>query len=148
MIYIGADHRGFELKEKLKEFFDEMSFDYEDMGAFHSDPADDYPEFASKVAKSIVDQEDRGIVICGSGVGVDEVANKVSGIRCGLAINKDQIRAARHDDDINVLALAADHTSEEDAKEIVKIFLDTEFSSEDRYKRRIHQMEDLENEEF
>jgi ribose 5-phosphate isomerase B len=148
MIYIGADHKGFELKEKLKEFFDELGFDYEDAGAFSHDPADDFPEFAAKVAKSILDQEDRGIVICGSGVGVDEVANKVSGVRCGLAINKEQIRAARHDDDINVLALASDHTNEEDAKEIVKIFLDTEFSSEDRYKRRIHQIQDLENEEF
>ena len=148
MIYIGADHKGFELKEKLKEFFDELGFDYEDLGAETHDPSDDFPQFASKVAKSILDQEDRGIVICGSGVGVDEVANKVSGVRCGLAINKEQIRAARHDDDINVLALAADFTTEEDAKEIVKIFLDTEFSSEDRYKRRVHQIEDLENEEF
>jgi len=144
MIYIGADHKGFELKEKLMEFFDEMNFEYEDMGAFHSDPDDDYPEFALKVAKSIVDQEDRGIVICGSGVGVDEVANKVSGIRCGLAINKDQIRSARHDDDINVLALASDHTSEDDAKEIVKIFLDTDFSGEERYQRRIHEVEEIE----
>ncbi len=126
------------------EFFDEMNFEYEDMGAFHSDPDDDYPEFALKVAKSIVDQEDRGIVICGSGVGVDEVANKVSGIRCGLAINKDQIRSARHDDDINVLALASDHTSEDDAKEIVKIFLDTDFSGEERYQRRIHEVEEIE----
>lgn len=146
MIYIGADHRGFELKEKLKEFFDELSFEYEDLGALELNPDDDYPEFALKVAKSIIDQEDRGIVICGSGVGVDEVANKVSGIRCGLAINKDQIRAARHDDDINVLALAADVTSEEDAKEIVKIFLDTDFSGEDRYKRRIHEVENIEEE--
>lgn len=146
MIYIGADHKGFELKEKLMELFDEMNFEYEDMGAFHNDPEDDYPEFALKVARSIIDQEDRGIVICGSGVGVDEVANKVSGIRCGLAINKDQIRAARHDDDINVLALAADHTSEDDVKEIVKIFLDTDFSGEERYQRRIHEVEGIEEE--
>ncbi len=146
MIYIGADHRGFELKEKLKEFFDELHFEYEDVGANHSDPNDDFPEFAVKVAKSILDQEDRGIVICGSGVGVDEVANKIPGIRCGLAINKEQIHAARHDDDINVLALAADHVSEEDAKEIVKMFLDTEASGEDRYKRRIQQIEDIEEE--
>lgn len=148
MIYIGADHKGFELKEKLKEFFDELSFEYEDLGAFTQDPGDDFPVFASKVAKSILDQEDRGIVICGSGVGVDEVANKFPGIRCGLAINKTQIQAARHDDDINVLALAADFTNEDDAKDIVKIFLDTEASGEERYKRRQHQLEELDNEEF
>lgn len=148
MIYIGADHNGYELKEKLKEFFDELSFEYEDLGAFNADPGDDFTVFASKVAKSILDQEDRGIVICGSGVGVDVVANKFSGVRCGLAINKNQIQAARHDDDINVLALAADFTNEDDAKDIVKIFLDTEASGEERYKRRQHQMEDLDNEEF
>ncbi|MBX4190148.1 RpiB/LacA/LacB family sugar-phosphate isomerase [Candidatus Parcubacteria bacterium] len=143
MIYLGADHKGFELKEKLKDFFDELGFDYEDMGAFEKTPGDDFPEFARKVAEHVVGPDDRGIVICGSGVGVDEVANKVPGIRCGLAINRDQIKAARHDDDINVLALAADYTSEDDAKEIVKIFLDTEFGDEDRYKRRINQIEEV-----
>src|SRR3989344_879947 len=111
MIYIGADHRGYNLKEALKEYMDEL-----------------------------------GIVICGSGVGVDEVANKVPGIRSGLAMNKDQIKAARHDDDINVLALAADFTSEEDAKAILKTFLCTDFGSEEKYKRRIEQIEEIEDE--
>src|SRR3990167_1444203 len=146
MIYIGADHRGFELKEKLKEFFDDLSFEYEDVGALEHNPEDDYPEFALKVAKSILDQEDRGIVICGSGVGVDEVANKIPGVRCGLAINKEQIRAARHDDDINCLALASDHTTEESVKEIVKIFLETDSGDEDRFKRRVQQIRDIEDE--
>ncbi len=145
MIYLGADHRGFELKEKLKDFFDELGYDYEDMGAFSNDPSDDYPEFATKVAEHLLHTEDRGIVICGSGVGVDEVANKVPGVRCGLAMNKEQIRAARHDDDINCLALAADFTNEDQAKEIVKIFLDTDFAEEDRYKRRIQEISDLED---
>ena len=146
MIYLGADHRGFELKERLKDLFDELGYDYEDMGAFSHNPEDDFPEFAAKVAEHLVHPEDRGIVICGSGVGVSEVANKGPGVRWGLAINKDQIKAARHDDDINCLALASEHTSEEDTKEIVKIFLDTEFADEDRYKRRIHQIEDIEDE--
>lgn len=146
MIYLGADHRGYELKEKLKEYFDELHFDYEDIGAFSPDPDDDFPEFAEKVAKKVLGHDDRGIVICGSGVGVAEVANKMPGIRCGLAINKEQIHAARHDDDINVLALAADYTNEEDAREIVKIFLDTEASGEEKYKRRIHEIEDIEEE--
>jgi ribose 5-phosphate isomerase B len=148
MIYLGADHKGYELKEKLKEYFDDLHFEYEDLGAFSQDPDDDFPEFAEKVARSIIDHEDRGIVICGSGVGVDEVANKIKGVRCGLAINKEQIHAARHDDDINVLALASDFTSEDDAKEIVKIFLDTEASGEERYKRRVHQIQDLDDEEI
>jgi ribose 5-phosphate isomerase B len=146
MIYIGADHRGFNLKEALRDYMDEIGFEYEDLGAFELNPADDYPEFAKKVAEHIVTPDDRGIVICGSGVGVDEVANKVPGIRAGLAINKDQIRSARHDDDINVLALASDFTSEEDAKVILKIFLGTEFGNEEKYKRRIQEIEEIEEE--
>ncbi len=146
MIYIGADHRGYNLKEALKEYMDEMGLMYLDMGAFELDPDDDYPQFAKRVAEHIHDPDDRGIVICGSGVGVDEVANKVPGIRAGLALNKEQIRAARHDDDINVVALAADFTSEEDAKSILKMFLATDFGSEDRHKRRIGQIDDLDDE--
>ena len=146
MIYIGADHRGYNLKEALKEYMDEMGLDYEDLGAFELDLNDDFPQFAKLVAEHIHELDDRGIVICGSGVGVDEVANKVPGIRAGLAMNKDQIRSARHDDDINVLALAADFTSEEDAKAILKIFLGTEFGSEEKYKRRIQQIEQIDDE--
>ncbi len=146
MIYIGADHRGYNLKEALKEYMDEMGLVYLDMGAFELDPADDYPQFAKRVAEHIHDPDDRGVVICGSGVGVDEVANKVPGIRAGLALNREQIRAARHDDDINVLALAAEFTSEEDAKNILKMFLATDFGSEDRHKRRIGQVEEMDDE--
>ena len=146
MIYIGADHRGYELKEILKDYMDELGLEYEDMGAFELDPTDDFPRFAKSVAEHIHDPEDRGIVICGSGVGVDEVANKIPGIRSGLAINKEQIKSARHDDDINVLALAAEHTGEEEAKAILKIFLGTEFGSEDKYKRRISQIGQIEDE--
>jgi len=146
MIYIGADHRGYNLKEALKEYMDEMGMEYEDVGAFELDPQDDFPKFAKLVAEHINDPDDRGVVICGSGVGVDEVANKVAGIRCGLAINKEQIKSARHDDDINVLALAADVTSEEDAKGIIKMFLGTDFGTEEKYKRRINQINDIEDE--
>ncbi|HVZ10808.1 MAG TPA: RpiB/LacA/LacB family sugar-phosphate isomerase [Candidatus Paceibacterota bacterium] len=145
MIFIGADHRGFKLKEVLKDYFDEMGIEYEDMGAFEYDETDDFPQFAKSVAEQIHEPDDRGIVICGSGVGVDEVANKIPGIRAGLAMNREQIKAARHDDDINILALAADFTSEEDAKAIVKVFLGTDFSGEERHKRRINQIEDMDD---
>lgn len=146
MIYIGADHKGYNLKEALKEYMDEMGLEYIDLGAFELDPADDYPRYAKSVAENVHEADDRGVVICGSGVGVDEVANKIPGIRSGLAMNKEQIKAARHDDDINVLALAADFTSEEDAKVILKTFLGTDFGSEDKYKRRVHQIEQIEDE--
>lgn len=146
MIFLAADHRGFQLKEKIKGWLTQGGYEYEDMGAFEYDPNDDYPIYTKKVAESIVEPDDRGILICGSGVGVDEVANKFDGIRSGLAINKEQIYAARNDDDINVLALASDFTSEEDAKEIVKTFLDTEFADEERFNRRLKEVGEIEEE--
>lgn len=144
MIYLAADHRGFQLKEKIKQWLTEWGYDYEDMGAFKLDPTDDYPVYTKKVAESIVELDDRGILVCGSGVGVDEVANKFDGIRSGLAINEEQIYAARNDDNINVLALASDFTPEEEAKEIIKTFLDTEFSDEERFNRRLKEVSEVE----
>lgn len=146
MIFLAADHRGFQLKEKIKEWLTEWGHDYEDMGAFGYDPTDDYPLYTKKVAESMVESEDRGILVCGSGVGVDEVANKFDGIRSGLAINKEQIHAARNDDNINVLALASDFTPEEEAREIVKVFLDTEFADEERFNRRLKEVGEIEEE--
>ena len=144
MIYLGADHRGFKLKEKIKKWLDEWGQEYEDVGPFEYDKDDDYPVYASKVAESVVEPDDRGIIICGSGVGVDEVANKFDGIRSGLAINIEQIRSARHDDNINVLAIAADFIAEEDAQDIVKTFLETPFAGEERFMRRLGEIEDIE----
>ncbi len=143
MIYIGADHNGFSFKEKIKHWLTEWEYDYEDLGAFELDLNDNYPDFAKLVAESVSSEDlAKGIVICGSGVGVDIVVNRFQGIRCGLAIDADQIKSARQDDDINVLALAADETSEEDAQLIVKTFLETEFSGEEKYKRRIEEIDD------
>ena len=146
MIYLAADHRGFKLKEKIKQWLSQWGYEYEDMGAFELDLTDDYPVYAKRVAESMVESEDRGILVCGSGVGVDEVANKFDGIRSGLAINKEQIYAARNDDNINVLALASDFTSEEEAKEIIKTFLDTEFADEERFNRRLKEVGEIEEE--
>ena len=146
MIYLAADHRGFQLKEKVKQWLVEWGHDYEDMGAFKLDPADDYPIYAKKVAEGMVEPEDRGILVCGSGVGVDEVANKFDGIRSGLAISKEQIQSARNDDNINVLALASDFISEEEAREMVKVFLDTEFADAERFNRRLKEVGEIEEE--
>ncbi len=144
MIYLGADHRGFKLKEKVKKWLDEWGQEYEDVGPFEYDKDDDYPVYAAKVAESITEPDDRGIIICGSGVGVDEVANKFDGIRSGLAINTEQIKSARHDDNINVLAVASDYIAEEDAHDIVKTFLETPFAGEERFMRRLGEIEDIE----
>ncbi len=142
-IYIGADHRGYRLKEDLIDWLKGLDIEVEDLGANKLDPDDDYVDYAKMVSEAVAaglidtTTPTRGIVICGSGVGVDIVANKTEGIRCGLGINSEQVKAARNDDDINILALAADYIKPNKAKDMVKLFLETEFSGKEKHKRRI-----------
>ena len=151
-VYIGADHRGYKLKEEIKTWLSENNYDQEDVGAFILDVNDDYPIFAQKVVSSVQsdierNQSVRGIVMCGSGVGVDIVANKFKHIRSGLAVNPEQIEKARLDDDINVLTIPADYIDEKNAKLIVKLFLETPFSQEEKKKRRLLEIEKIEDEQ-
>src|SRR3989344_3922244 len=151
-VYIGADHRGYKLKEEIKTWLSENNYDQEDVGAFILDVNDDYPIFAQKVVSSVQsdierNQSVRGIVMCGSGVGVDIVANKFKHIRSGLAVNPEQIEKARLDDDINVLTIPADYIDEKNAKLMVKLFLETPFSQEEKKKRRLLEIEKIENEQ-
>lgn len=144
-IYLGADHRGFELKEKIKTWLSEWGYEYEDCGAFAYDKDDDYPDFAKSVAQKVAQNpQSRGILICGSGVGVAIVANKIKGVRAGTAINAKQIKDSVSDEDTNVLAISADYISENDAMEIVKSFLETEFFGEERHIRRINKIKEIE----
>ncbi len=140
-IYIGADHRGYKLKEKLARWLFEWKYDYTDMGADKLDPKDDYTVYAEKVASMVGSptsyKASRGILICGSGIGVDVVANKFDGVRASIGKSAAQVKAGRHDDDMNILVLAADYTSESDAKEMVKVFLETKFAAKARYRRRL-----------
>lgn len=146
LIYIGADHRGFNLKERLKVFLHDLGYECFDVGNAKYDEKDDYPDFAAAVAKKVSLEFDRarGILICASGVGMDIVANKYANVRSALAINADQVFDARHDDNANVLSLAADFITEEDALKIVKIFLETPFAGEERFKRRIGKISSIE----
>jgi len=146
-IYLGADHRGFRLKEQLKNFLKEDGYVFTDLGAAEYDGSDDYPNFAVAVAEKVSGspEESRGIVICGSGCGVDIVANKFRGVRSALAISPDHAFMARHDDNANVLALASDFIDEASAKSIVKVFLTTPFAQlEERYARRLRKIEEIE----
>lgn len=140
MIFIGADHRGFELKAKIAKWLAGRGYEFEDVGAFEYDHEDDYVDFAIAVGQRVgvrsQESGDKGIVICGSGVGVDIAANKVKGVRCGLGWEEDQVHAARKEDNINVLALAADNVDEKKAVRLVETFLETEFVETDRYLRR------------
>lgn len=137
MIYLGADHRGYKLKERVKEWLEEWEVEYRDLGNDKYDKDDDYTEFALKVAEKVAGGGGRGILLCGSGVGVSIVANKVKGVRAALCTSEKQARKSREDDDVNVLCLSSDLVSEETNKKIVKMFLDTVFSSSERYIRRI-----------
>ncbi len=149
LIYIGADHRGFELKNALERYLkDEAGYEVEDCGNTNYDPADDYPDFAARVASkvSLDPKNSRGIVICGSGVGMDVVANKFKNIRSALAATPDQAMSSRRDDDTNVLALASDFLTEREAKKILSVWLQTDFCGEEKYRRRIEKIEKIEEE--
>ena len=137
MIYLGADHRGYKLKETVKEWLEEWEVEYRDFGNDKYDKDDYYVDFALKVAKRVAGGGGRGILLCGSGVGVSIVANKVKGVRAGLCLCEKQARKSREDDDVNVLCLSTELVSEEINKKIVKMFLDTVFSSSERHIRRI-----------
>jgi len=143
MIYIGADHGGFKLKEMIKSWLVEMEIDYQDVGAFEFVEGDDFVDFAKNVIDNVKNSEDRGILICRSGIGVDIVANRSGHIRCGLSINVDQVEAGRRDDDINVLALAADFCDEGRVKDILIAFIGTKFSNEERYVKRLNKIKEL-----
>ena len=144
-IYLGADHRGFKLKEKIATWLFDRGYKFEDLGAESLDPKDDYTVFTEKVA-SIVGKENTsvGILICGSGVGVDVVANKFDGVRSSIGKNKEQVKAGRNDDNMNILVLAAGYTKDNEAFEMLKMFLETKFSGKDRYERRLEEIEKLE----
>ncbi len=150
VIYFGADHRGFQLKEKLKDFLKNRGYEVVDLGNLEYDESDDYPDFASAVAEKVnIDYENsRGILICGSGVGMDIVANKFPNIRSVLALNSDQVYDSRTHNDTNILTLASDYLDEEPALKITEAWLGTPFSGEERYVRRLKKISALELELF
>ncbi len=140
-IIIGSDHAGFDLKEALKESFDGMV----DVGTYSEDSVD-YPDFAAKVARAVSSGEfDRGILICGSGVGMSIVANKFSGVRAALCTDIDTARMSRMHNDANILVLAGRRTDVKTAAAIVKVWLDTPFEG-GRHKRRLDKIKNIEEE--
>ncbi len=144
-IAIGSDHAGFELKENVKRFLQEKGCKYRDFGAEDIDPQDDYPEYGRKVAEAVASGEyERGIVICGTGMGVAISANKVPGIRAAACYTVDMARISREHNDANVLALGGRIVAKELASEILTVWLETPFSEEERHVRRIKQINDIE----
>lgn len=148
MIYLGADHRGFKLKEKVKKSLENLGYLYQDFGNKIFDSNDDYPDFAEKVAEKISQNpKNRGILICGSGVGMNIVANKFKNVRATLGFNEKVTQVTRQHGDPNILCLPADFLSQKEAEEIVKIWLQTKFSQEGKHKRRIKKIRNLEQNE-
>jgi RpiB/LacA/LacB family sugar-phosphate isomerase len=145
-IYMGADHGGFALKEKLKQLISADGYEVADMGASAVVADDDYPDFGKLVAMKVSQAANQslGILLCRSGFGMDIVANKFPHVRAALAMSPDHIYQGRHDDDVNVLVLAADFIDEATAGKIVKVFLSTPFAKDERYARRLEKIAQIE----
>ena len=144
-IFLGADHRGYELKEKIAKWLFEMEYPYQDLAASHLNPGDDFTKYAEDVASLVAKTNGaRGVLLCGSGVGVDVLANKFDGIRSSIGKNVFQVEAGRNDDDMNILVIAADFTEEKEAKAMLIAFLETKFSGKARYERRLQEIKEIE----
>ena len=158
-IFLGSDHNGFELKEKIKIWFTEWGYEYEDMGAHELDPQDDYPDFIKPVAQAVSEnpKESMGIVLGFSGQGEAVVANRYKGVRAVVFYGESRevsevgqkrmdksnsmIVLSREDDNANVIALAAGFLSDKQAKEALKLWLETSFRGEERHERRIKKID-------
>jgi ribose 5-phosphate isomerase B len=146
MLYLGADHGGYALKEYIKEQLLTSGVEFVDFGADALYNSDDYPDYAAKVSAVVSAKPDteRGILICRSGQGMCIVANKYPGVRAALAWNPRSAQAARKDDASNILCLPADHLIKSQALKVVMAWLTTDPSPADRHHRRLQKIKQLE----
>ena len=143
-VALGADHGGFALKNELAARL-RRTYEIDDLGAHTLDPADDYPDFTSAVARAVASgQAERGILICGSGVGACIAANKVSGVRACLCHDTYSAHQGVEHDDMNILCLGARVIGPELAMELVTAFLEARFSGEERFRRRLEKVLNIE----
>jgi len=143
MIALACDHGGFELMKGVRSFLDEGGFAYMDFGTFSPESCD-YPEFAAIAARAITGGDcDRGIFICGTGIGISIAANKIPGIRAAVCFDHYTVEMARRHNDANVLALGARVVDPGLAIEIVGLFLSTDFDTSGRHSRRVEMLNDL-----
>ena len=145
-VALGADHAGYEEKERLKPVLNELGIEFEDFGAVSTDSVD-YPDFAAKVARKVADGEfDQGLLVCGSGTGMAIAANKVHGVRAAVAWNEETARLAREHNDANVLSVGARTTPESEIPKIVRAWFETKFAG-GRHQRRVEKIRELEEQE-
>jgi ribose 5-phosphate isomerase B len=148
-ISIGADHAGFELKKQLIDFVQKLGHTVHDVGTFDGSKPSDYPDFALLVAEDVRNGDaERGILVCGSGVGVSVAANKVKGIRAGLCHDHYSAHQGVEHDDMNVLVLGSRIVGQMLAEDAVEAFLNARFSGEERHVRRLNKVKGIENNEL
>ncbi len=139
-VYIGSDHGGYKLKESLKAHMDSVGQKYTDLGCF-SEESCDYPDYAREVCEKVVsDPASRGVLICGTGLGMSMTANKFPGIRAAMCTNELMAQMAREHNDAQVICMGGRITEDEMAKKMLDVFLKTSFSGEERHKKRIEKM--------
>ncbi len=153
MIYLGSDHGGFKLKEKIKKFLDKQKFYYLDLGNINFQKEDDYPDYAFAVADLVSKEDDsskkwkdraKGILFCRSSGGMIIAANKLKNVRAVSVFDIKSAKHSREHNDANIIAISGDWTSEKKAKDIIKAWLKTEFSKKTRYIRRLKKIEEYE----
>lgn len=147
-IYIGSDHAGFELKEKIKTYLDRQKIAYEDVGNHILDSKDDYPDYGIAVAEKVAKNKSKGILVCGSSYGVCIVANKKKGIRAVSVGSVKDAKLAREHNDANIMCLSGWHASPAHAKMMIKAFLTTKESKIDRHVRRVEKIKKYERKNF
>jgi len=138
MIYIGADHAGYDTKKAIKKFLDKKKIPYIDVGTNKPKKTDDYPDYAKAVGRQVMKGKDnQGILICGSGVGMVIAANKVKGVRAAYVYDRYTAVKSREDNDANVIALRGHGFSKKKAIELVNVWMKTPFSNKVRHKKRV-----------
>lgn len=149
MIYLGADHAGFKLKEAVKKYLAAQKIKFEDLGAFAFDKNDDYPDFAAKVARAVAEspQKNKGILFCGTGLGMGIAANKFRGVRAVTAWQEGVAEDSREHNDANVLCIAAWDFPPDETESIIKAWLSAKFSH-GRHARRVKKIADIEKKNF
>lgn len=145
-IYLGADHNGFHLRNHLTTYLKRAGYDVEVIGGDKLSPDDDYPVFAQAVVHKMqtsTEKDPRGILLCGSGQGICMAANRFKGIRAALLYDRFSARVSRNDDDSNVACLPAHVLKGDETNLIIETWLNTPFEPTARYKRRIHELDEM-----
>lgn len=145
IIYLGADHAGFDMKQSIKEHLTELGYTFEDLGAHAFDPNDDYPQYAQAVAEAVREHNGSlGVLSCGNAEGICIAANKFEDIRAGVGYSVESAKTMRTDDNANILCIPGRLDIKDDPLRVLEMFLKTDFSKAERHERRLEQVKKIE----